>query len=1175
MKLQELDIYTKKKTLSTKKYKKYFIILEKRIIICAMTDSKEHILGGVVSGYDAFVLARAAREKGCILHIADSENHLNTLASLINIIAPDVRVLAFPAWDTIPYDRVSPNTAIESERLDTLFELANGNIHGNTIILSSVPAVLQKVPPVDFFKGQGLSFKTGDIFDVDKVQAFLNKIGSTRTEQVMQAGEYALRGGIMDVFVSGSEEPYRLDLFGDVLESIRTFSVTTQRTDAIVQKFSIKPMAEYVLNEKTISDFRTRYRALASGQTSSDMLYESVSAGRKVNGLEHWLPLFFDKMDCFLDYLPSGTPVYLDEDVPQAVLSRQTQIMEYYQARLKALDIKDKLEDIYYPVAPDSFFLNEEEWTSTLQGVDRFVLSSFVSPQQDDLQSRVGISFAADRAANNIFEKVAHFIQKSKQPVVISSFSDSSAEHIIKGIAQFGISVHKVSSWVGALKEAPSIIQMPIEKGFTAKDFTLLTEEDILGERLIRPTRHKRAKENFIEDISTLNVGDLVVHITHGIGRYEGLITLQAGGTAHDCLKIIYDGDDKLFVPVENLDMLSRYGSENTAVALDRLGGSGWQARKSRIKKQLLEMAEKLINVAAARYATQMPVISPDLGFYNEFCARFPYVETEDQLHSINDVISDFASGHPMDRLVCGDVGFGKTEVALRAAFMAAEAGQQVAVIVPTTLLARQHYATFAKRFEGIPLKIGRLSRLVGESEKRRTLAGLTDGSIDIVIGTHALLSKSVQFKNLGLLIVDEEQHFGVAHKEQLKTLKASVHVLTLTATPIPRTLQMSLTGVRDLSIIATPPVDRLAVSTFVLPFDAVILRDAMMREHLRGGQTFYVCPRISDMAPLLEKLKRIVPELKIVAAHGQMKPTDLEKIMTDFVDGKFDVLLATSIIESGIDMSDVNTIIIHRADMFGLAALYQLRGRVGRSKVKAYAYLTTSENKVLTPGAQKRLEVMQSLDSLGAGFTLASHDLDIRGAGNLLGQEQSGHIKEVGVELYQKMLEDAVAMLKSGQSVENIEQENYSPQISLGLSVLIPEKYVSDLGLRMELYHRMANLQTAEEMQSMRLELEDRFGPIPPEVENLLTTVSLKGLCRRAHIEKIEAGSKGMSITFRNNLFPNPAGLVGFVNSQMGLAKLKPDKLTITRIWNNSSDRLVGVKSLLETFAKMAEEVE
>lgn len=536
--------------------------------------------------------------------------------------------------------------------------------------------------------------------------------------------------------------------------------------------------------------------------------------------------------------------------------------------------------------------------------------------------------------------------------------------------------------------------------------------------------------------------------------------------------------------------------------------------------------------------------------------------------------MADFEKGCPMDRLICGDVGFGKTEVALRAAFIAAMNGEQVALVVPTTLLARQHYETFAKRFKGFPLKIGRLSRLVSAKEANETKKGLADGSMDIVIGTHALLSKNLSFKNLGLLIVDEEQHFGVAHKERLKELKSDVHVLTLTATPIPRTLQMSLTGVRDLSVIATPPVDRMAVSTFVMPFDPVIIRDAIMREHLRGGQTFYVCPRISDMAPLLERLHKIVPEVKIVSAHGQMSPSQLEKIMNDFADGKYDVLLATSIIESGLDMPSVNTMIVHKADMFGLAALYQLRGRVGRSKVKAYAYLTTVEHKKLTPTATRRLSVMQSLDSLGAGFTLASHDLDIRGAGNLLGQEQSGHIKEVGVELYQKMLEEAVATLKAGTGAEALQtQENWSPQISLGLSVLIPESYVPDLGLRMELYHRLANVEDDAELEEMRLELQDRFGPVPQEVQNLFEIVQIKALCRAAFVEKLDAGPKGLTLSFHNNLYPNPAGLVGFINGQMGLAKLKPDKLTVTRAWDRMDDRVNGVKRILETLARLAQE--
>lgn len=1136
-----------------------------------MTNEKK-ILSGVPAGYDILVLAEKVRAHRSLLHIAADEAHLAALKEGLSFMAPDVMVLSFPAWDTIPYDRVSPHAAIEGERLETLSKLAN-RMQGDkpVLILTSVAAILQRVPAPSFFEGQFLNAQVGQPFHWEQVQTFLTKNGYIRTEQVMEAGEYALRGGIVDIFPAGNAYPVRLDLFGDELESLRTFDPLTQKTIEMTNRFSLKPMAEYVLNAESIALFRTQYRELF-GLSENDFMYESISHARKVPGIEHWLALFFKKLGTFFDYV-KGVPVYMDYDVSKAVEERVKQIQEYYDARILALENKSDLDTPYHPVPTSMMFLNEAEFEACLAEHPSFILSPFVEPETPDLGGRVGENFAALRAAGDVFDNLAAYIKEKNERVLIGVYSEVSLNRIADLLKERGIPITVTSSFQAALKKTPAICLLPLEKGFKCKAFTLFTEADLLGERMVRPSKRKRAKENFIEDISTLNEGDLVVHINHGIGRYDGLVTLQAGGTAHDCLKVTYADDDKLFVPVENLDVLTRYGSENTAVALDKLGGGAWQARKSRLKKRLLEMAEKLIGIAAQRMAQQTEKILPPHGLYQEFCTRFPYVETEDQLKSIHAVMEDYAKGHPMDRLICGDVGFGKTEVALRAAFIMAINGYQVAVVVPTTLLARQHYETFAKRFNGFGLKVGRLSRLVSAKEKIQTHQGMKDGTIDIVVGTHALLAKKVDFKNLGLLIVDEEQHFGVAHKERLKELRAGVHVLTLTATPIPRTLQMSLTGVRDLSIMATPPVDRLAVSTFVMPFDSVIIRDALMREHLRGGQSFYVCPRISDMAPLLDRLKKIVPELKIIVAHGQMTPLQLEKIMTDFADGKYDVLLATSIIESGIDLPNVNTILIHKADMFGLAALYQLRGRVGRSKVKAYAYLTTMENKRLTKTAEQRLSVMQSLDSLGAGFTLASHDLDIRGAGNLLGEEQSGHIREVGVELYQKMLEEAVASLKSGTLDENDEQTDYSPQISLGISVLIPETYVADLGLRMELYHRLANLDTKDERDEMRLEMKDRFGDIPPEVENLFDIVEMKALCRQAHIEKVEAGPKGMTIVFYQNIFPNPAGLVGFINAQMGLAKLKPDRLTITRLWERPEDRINGVKRILENLARMAAE--
>ena len=576
----------------------------------------------------------------------------------------------------------------------------------------------------------------------------------------------------------------------------------------------------------------------------------------------------------------------------------------------------------------------------------------------------------------------------------------------------------------------------------------VVTEQDILGDRLARKSKGRKKADNFLREVSSLNEGDLVVHIEHGIGRFVGLETLQAAGTLHDCLKIIYAGDDKLYVPVENIEVLSRFGSDEGTTQLDKLGGAGWQARKSKVKKDLMQIASKLLDIAAARLLQKSDPLQLEAADYNTFAARFPYTETDDQARSIDAVLEDLGKEHPMDRLVCGDVGFGKTEVAIRAAYVAAKAGSQVALAVPTTLLARQHAANFMERFKGTGLRVAQLSRMVDAKETKLVKQGLEEGSINIVIGTHALFSNDVKFAHLGLLIIDEEQRFGVKQKERLKELKSNIHVLTLTATPIPRTLQMSLTGVRELSLITTPPIDRLAIRTFVTPYDPVVIREALLREHYRGGQSFYVCPRIKDMADLEEQIKELVPEIKLVTAHGQMTPTELDERMTAFYERQYDVLLATNIIESGIDIPSANTMIVHRADMFGLAQLYQIRGRIGRSKVRAYAYLTYDPAKKLTDQGQKRLEVISTLDTLGAGFQLASHDMDIRGAGNLLGEEQSGHIKEVGVELYQQMLEEAVAAAKQGidLSADDLVEQSFSPQINLDTSVLIPETYVEDL---------------------------------------------------------------------------------------------------------------------------------
>ncbi|MGA9582543.1 MAG: transcription-repair coupling factor, partial [Allosphingosinicella sp.] len=709
---------------------------------------------------------------------------------------------------------------------------------------------------------------------------------------------------------------------------------------------------------------------------------------------------------------------------------------------------------------------------------------------------------------------------------------------------------------------------LPLDHGFTTGDVALLTEQDMLGDRLVRRRKRRKSADAFMSELATLSPGDLVVHADHGIGRYEGLTRIPVGTSPHDCVALEYAGGDKLYVPVENIDILSRYGSESDGIALDRLGGEAWQRRKSRMKERIREIAGELIKTAAERALRPGAVVEPDTS-YAAFADRFPYEETEDQDRAISDVFDDLAAGRPMDRLVCGDVGFGKTEVALRAAFTAAMAGHQVALVCPTTLLARQHYQTFCERFRGFPIEIGRLSRLVAAKESKETKEGLKAGKVDIVIGTHALLAKTVEFKNLGLVIVDEEQRFGVTHKERLKAMRANVHVLTLTATPIPRTLQMAMSGLRELSVIQTPPVDRLAVRTYVMPWDPVVIREALLREHYRGGQTYFVAPRVADLADLEQYLRDEVPEVNAVTAHGQMAPTEVEERMSAFYDRKYDVLLSTTIVESGLDIPSANTLIVHRADRFGLAQLYQLRGRVGRSKTRAYSYMTTLANRTVTEAADKRLQVLANLDSLGAGFQLASHDLDIRGAGNLLGDEQSGHIREVGFELYQSMLEEAIVTAKSGG--EPGTSDDFSPQITVDAPIMIPEDYVPDLDLRMGLYRRMNELESSGEIHAFAAEMIDRFGKLPDETDNLLKVIEIKLNCRAAQVVKLDVGPKGALVHFHNDTFPDLEGLIAYVQRLKGTAKLRPDsKLVIARSWPDAPGRVNGALQLSKGLARI-----
>jgi transcription-repair coupling factor (superfamily II helicase) len=1143
-------------------------------------------LTGAPDGYDAFLAAEAAkRRNGLVLFVTADDGAAQNVADAIAFFAPALRVLPFPAWDCLPYDRLSPKPDIESQRLATLAALAGrGKDAGPAAIVSPVHALLQRVPPRAAIREASFLARAGQVIEHEQLVGFLVKNGYARASTVREAGDFALRGGIIDLWPPGVDDPLRLDFFGASLETIKRFDAETQLSRQEVREIELLPASETPLDPQSISRFRSGYVAAFGPPGPDDLLYEAISAGRKHPGMEHWLPLFHSGLETLFDYLDAPL-LFVSHKVAEARAARNDLIADYYQTRRQMLQgtAPEKASGPpYRPLPPEQLYVTDAEWKALLSHRVVRELSPFQAPESTrsvDAGGKPGRGFAPERAQGrvNVFEAAAEYVKslrEAKKRVLIAAWSEGSAERLGGVLSDHGLgAMRHIANWHDASsmhEGAVGVGVLCLEHGFEAPDMAIVTEQDILGERMLRPRAKTRKAQNFLAEASSLSPGDLVTHIAHGIGQYIGLQTIDVTGAPHDCLELKYEGG-KLFLPVENIELLTRYGGDEGSVQLDRLGGAGWQQRKARMKQRVREIAAELIRIAAARLMRSLPAVEPPQGLYDEFCARFPWQETEDQDRAIADTIEDLAKGRPMDRLVCGDVGFGKTEVALRAAFVEAMAGSQVAVVAPTTLLARQHYKNFSARFQDFPVKLRQLSRFVSPKEARETKAGLASGDIDIVVGTHALLAKSISFNRLGLVIVDEEQHFGVGHKERLKSLKSDVHVLTLTATPIPRTLQLALSGVRDLSLITTPPVDRLAVRTFVTPFDPLTVREALIREHYRGGQSFYVCPRISDIADAMEFLKHTVPEVKTAIGHGQMPAAALEDVMTAFYDGKIDVLVSTNIVESGLDIPTANTLVVHRADMFGLSQLYQLRGRIGRSKQRAYAYLTTPADRKLTETAERRLQVLQSLDQLGAGFSVASHDMDIRGAGNLLGEEQSGHVREVGIELYQEMLEEAVSQLKSGEVVEADEQ--WSPQINIGTSVLIPETYVPDLDVRMALYRRLAGIQTEADIDRFAAELIDRFGALPEEVRHLLDIVAIKGLCRHASVEKIEAGPKGATLTFRNNTFPNPAGLVRFIAEHQSMMRVRPDqKVVIARNWPSPEARLKGVQTTLGQLVRIAE---
>ena len=1138
------------------------------------------ILSGLPEVLDASFIEKKKKNMGSsLIHVARDDTRALAIKNEVNFFNPDILVLDFPAWDCLPYDRVSPNREISCLRVSTLSELLNLPTIPK-LVITTANAISQRVPTKEIIKESSLSLVVGHSLNRENLISQLIDIGYLSCSAVTNKGDFAVRGGIIDIFPPNLRLPVRLDFFGDQLDRARFFNPESQLSGEFIKEILLCPVSEFFLNESHINHFRRAYRHKFGTNGLNDPLYESLSAGRPYLGYEHWGSMFYDKMGTLFDYVDPNVSVSFDFAVEQSISRRWETVNEQFENREADLKSNLSFKTKYKPLSPESLYIADVEWANLTKNKEIL----FFSPMRAstgvnvlDMGGVLGRNFIIERQekSDSLFSNLLiHLKQLLKKGVVlIASYSEGSRDRMQTMLSDNGFYNHKKLSSFLELNDSSSFVGLailPIEVGFESEKLSVISEKDILGDRLVRQSMRKTTGKNFLKDLSAVKINDLVIHVEHGLGKYVGLEKIQTLGIEREYISLQYGGNAKLLLPVENIELLTRYGQE--LGELDKLGSSAWQGRKARLKKRLFDMADNLIKLAAERAMKKGLVITPPEFLWDNFCSRFPYQETDDQISAISDVLNDLSSGQPMDRLICGDVGFGKTEVALRAAFVVASASKQVVIITPTTLLSRQHYANFQERFRGLPFELAQLSRFVPTKQALQVKEKLKNGIVDIVIGTHALLSDKIDFSRLGLVIIDEEQHFGVAHKERLKQLKSNVHVLTLTATPIPRTLQLALSGARELSIIATPPVDRYAIRTYVSEFDGLTVKDALMREHYRGGQSFFIVPRVSDIEKISLFLTENVPELKVGVAHGQMSATFLDDTMSAFYDQQYDVLLATSIVESGLDIPSANTLIVYKADMFGLAQLYQIRGRVGRSKIRAYAYLITDNKKPITIHAEKRLSVLSNIETLGAGFSLASQDLDIRGAGNLLGDEQSGQIKEVGFELYQNMLEEAITKIKGGNPNNNLDiNDSWSPEINLNVTVLIPENFVEDLDVRLSLYRRLSTIRDSKNMEAFAAELIDRFGALPKEVLMLINIMKIKNKCFDAGIIKLDAGPRGAIVKFYNDKFVNPEKLLRYIKDQGDLIKVKGSQLIIRRDWSRTNDKIKGAYSITSDLARCA----
>ncbi|HDR1435698.1 TPA: transcription-repair coupling factor [Pasteurella multocida] len=1130
------------------------------------TQANDHkILGNVLMGADCLAISQIAQQYSGLTVVVTADTRSAVRLEKVLAQFSSLPVTFFPDWETLPYDAFSPHQDIISSRLSALSQLQHCQ---KGIVILPISTLMQRLCPPTFLHHNLLLVKKGDRLQINKLRLQLESAGYRAVEQVLEHGEYAVRGALLDLFPMGSAVPFRLDFFDDEIDSIRTFDVDTQRTLEEIQAINLLPAHEFPTDEKGIEFFRTQFReTFGEIRRDPEHIYQQVSKGTLISGIEYWQPLFFEQMASLFDYLPKNT-LWLD------VGDIQEQGTRFYQDAEQRYESR-KVDPMRPLLPPDRLWLRLEEINRILKQYPRisFKLDKVrSSARQKNLAVQPLPTLAIQSQHKEPLQQLRQFSEQFKGKIVFSVESEGRRETLLDLLSPLKIKPQKLTA-LSNISEKFNVLISGLENGFIIdKDqpVAVMTETELLGERVQQRSRDKRKSVNpdtLIRNLAELKIGQPVVHLDHGVGRYAGLVTLENGGITAEYLLLNYANESKLYVPVSSLHLISRYvgGADETA-PLHKLGSDAWVRARQKAAEKIRDVAAELLDVYAQREAQKGFAFHYDREAFQQFAATFPFEETVDQEMAINAVIADMCQAKAMDRLVCGDVGFGKTEVAMRAAFLAVMNHKQVAVLVPTTLLAQQHFENFKDRFANLPINVEVLSRFKTAKEQKVVLQNLAEGKVDILIGTHKLIQSDVQFKDLGLLVIDEEHRFGVRQKERIKQLRANIDILTLTATPIPRTLNMAMHGIRDLSIISTPPARRLTIKTFVKQSDESVIREAILREILRGGQVYYLHNDVASIENCAEKLRTLVPEARVTIGHGQMRERELERVMSDFYHQRFNVLVCSTIIETGIDVPTANTIIIERADNFGLAQLHQLRGRVGRSHHQAYAYLLTPPIKAMTKDAQKRLEALESLDNLGAGFILATHDLEIRGAGELLGSEQSGQIESIGFSLYMDLLESAVNALKAGRepSLEELTQQQV--EIDLRLPALLPEDYLGDVNIRLSFYKRIAGAENKPELDELKVELIDRFGRLPEATTSLFRIAELRQLAKKIQIQKIDANAQGGFIEFASNADLDPMKFLQLIQTEPSVYRFDgPTKFRFSKTFEGHKVRLDFVENLVK----------